>query len=52
MAASLGYGVLFATGIVLLLIPALYLVLDDVKGLLARRRPAESEGAGVVGQES
>ena len=32
-----GYGVLFATAIVLLLIPALYLVLDDVKRLLGGR---------------
>ena len=31
MAISLGFGILFATGITLLLIPALYLVLDDIR---------------------
>lgn len=31
MAISLGFGILFATGITLLLIPALYLVLEDVR---------------------
>lgn len=33
MAISLGFGILFATGITLLLIPALYLVLEDIRGL-------------------
>ncbi len=33
MAISLGFGILFATGITLLLIPALYLVLEDVRRL-------------------
>ncbi|PLX85496.1 MAG: AcrB/AcrD/AcrF family protein [Desulfuromonas sp.] len=33
MAISLGFGILFATGITLLLVPALYLVLEDVRGL-------------------
>ena len=30
MAVSLGYGVLFATFITLLLIPSLYLILEDI----------------------
>lgn len=30
MAISLGFGILFATGITLLLVPALYMVLEDV----------------------
>ncbi len=34
MAISLGFGILFATGITLLLLPALYMVLEDCKGLL------------------
>ena len=34
MAISLGYGIVFATVIVLFLIPALYLVLEDVKSLV------------------
>jgi multidrug efflux pump subunit AcrB len=33
MATSLGFGVLFATFITLLLVPAVYLVLEDLKGL-------------------
>jgi multidrug efflux pump subunit AcrB len=35
MAVSLGFGVLFATGITLLLIPCGYVILEDVHGLLA-----------------
>ena len=34
MAISLGYGIVFATLIVLFLIPALYLVLEDLKRLV------------------
>ncbi|MDA7537086.1 hypothetical protein N8538_00425, partial [bacterium] len=33
MAISLGYGILFATVITLFLIPAAYLILEDVKSL-------------------
>ena len=36
MAISLGVGVLFATFITLLLVPALYLIVDDVVILLRR----------------
>jgi multidrug efflux pump subunit AcrB len=36
MALSLGFGVLFATGITLLLIPSLYLILDDAHNWGAR----------------
>jgi len=36
MAVSLGFGVLFATGITLLLIPSLYLILEDMHNLKAR----------------
>ncbi len=39
MAISLGFGILFATGITLLLIPSLYLVLEDLR-TLAGLRPA------------
>lgn len=38
MAVSLGFGVLFATGITLLLIPCGYMILDDVVNLLDRVR--------------
>ena len=34
MAISLGFGILFATGITLVLVPALYLIVEDVTGLL------------------
>ncbi|MEL6997554.1 MAG: efflux RND transporter permease subunit [Pseudomonadota bacterium] len=34
MAISLGYGIVFATLVVLFLIPALYLVLEDIKSLI------------------
>ena len=33
MAVSLGYGILFATFVVLLIVPSLYLVLDDLTGV-------------------
>ncbi len=46
MAISLGYGILFATGITLLLVPALYLILEDFHGardwLGGRSRPVAS----------
>jgi multidrug efflux pump subunit AcrB len=50
MAISLGFGILFATGITLLLIPALYLILEDLRGL-ARLKPfypirSDEAGAG------
>jgi multidrug efflux pump subunit AcrB len=34
MAISLGYGILFATVITLLLVPCLYLIIDDMNQLL------------------
>jgi multidrug efflux pump subunit AcrB len=33
MAISLGFGVLFATGVTLVLVPTMYLILEDFKGL-------------------
>jgi multidrug efflux pump subunit AcrB len=39
MAISLAFGVAFATLITLLLVPSLYLVLDDLQRLLRRQRP-------------
>ena len=38
MALSLGFGIVFATAIILLLIPALYVVVDDVVSRLDRFR--------------
>ena len=43
MAISLGFGVVFATGITLLLIPSIYLILEDLRGLF--RRGKQVEGA-------
>jgi len=37
MAISLGFGILFATGITLLLIPTFYLVLEDIRRLLGMK---------------
>jgi len=45
MAVSLGYGILFATAVTLLLIPVNYLVLEDIRALVrkgiatVKRRP-------------
>jgi multidrug efflux pump subunit AcrB len=38
MAISLGFGVPFGTGITLLLVPSLYMILDDFKNVGARVR--------------
>jgi hypothetical protein len=38
MAISLGIGVLFATFIILLLVPCVYLILEDALALAARAR--------------
>ena len=45
MAISLGYGIVFATLIVLVLIPALYLVLEDLKTLVNPNRPGIRDGS-------
>ncbi|HDO21285.1 MAG TPA: efflux RND transporter permease subunit, partial [Nitrospirae bacterium] len=42
MAISLGFGILFATGITLLLIPSLYLILEDMRKLLHLRKSFNS----------
>jgi multidrug efflux pump subunit AcrB len=38
MAVSLAFGVLFATVVTLLLIPSLYLVIEDIKQVFSRRK--------------
>ncbi|KAB7627658.1 efflux RND transporter permease subunit [Alkalilimnicola sp. S0819] len=40
MAISLGYGILFATAILLLLVPSLYMIIEDCKNLFSERLPA------------
>ncbi len=42
MALSLGYGILFATMITLVLVPSLYLIVDDVRQLIRTQPAADS----------
>ncbi|OIQ51707.1 Swarming motility protein SwrC [Pseudodesulfovibrio hydrargyri] len=49
MALSLGFGILFATVITLILVPALYMILEDIQRrlhIMAFKRPPEPHGAG------
>ena len=48
MAISLAFGVMFATIISLLLVPASYLILEDAKGLFARFTGREHGGGAMV----
>ncbi len=50
MAVSLGFGVLFATGITLLLVPCGYAILDDFHNLAAGGRPERDEEEGLQPQ--
>ena len=43
MAVSLGFGVLFATAVTLLLVPTIYWILDDIRGLVTRGFSAADE---------
>ncbi|MCY4057254.1 MAG: efflux RND transporter permease subunit, partial [Gammaproteobacteria bacterium] len=47
MAVSLGFGVLFATFITLILVPTSYMILDDIgrgmRGVFGRREPAHAQ---------
>jgi multidrug efflux pump subunit AcrB len=55
MALSLGYGILFATFITLLLVPSLYLILEDIKAAWSRFKGAmyiEETSGGGQGVES
>ena len=45
MAISLGFGILFATGITLLLIPSLYMVLEDIRRFLGLRPGHANHGS-------
>ena len=42
MAASLAFGILFTTVVTLLLIPCLYVILEDIQSLLFRKRATEN----------
>lgn len=49
MAISLGYGILFATAITLVLVPSLYVILDDIKQLLGQTEsPGEAEATATA----
>jgi multidrug efflux pump subunit AcrB len=43
MAISLAFGILFATVITLLLVPSLYMILDDFKGLFRRKEKVPTQ---------
>jgi len=45
MALSLGYGIIFSTAILLLLIPCLYMVVEDLKDLLGKRQEGRAKTA-------
>lgn len=45
MAVSLSFGVLFATVVTLILIPTLYVVFEDLKRLVGRKKAVNHEGA-------
>ena len=51
MAISLGFGVLFATMITLVLVPSLFLITDDLARLTGRRRAARPAPALKAGDE-
>jgi len=52
MAISLGFGIVFATAIILLLVPCLYLILDDLTRLLLPGSAAREEASGAGGRRS
>jgi len=52
MAISLGYGILFATAITLVIVPCLYVVVEDVAGIFRVRRGRSSAEASVRGEPS
>ncbi len=43
MAVSLAFGVMFATVVTLMVVPAGYLILDDLAGLFRREKPTSTE---------
>ncbi|WP_146438492.1 efflux RND transporter permease subunit [Crateriforma conspicua] len=48
MAISLGFGILFATAIILVLVPCLYMILEDITVLFASRRREPEVAAELV----
>lgn len=48
MGISLGFGVLFATAITLLLVPSLYLIVEDIKGLFGEQKPQTTPSESIT----
>ena len=48
MAISLGFGVLFATGIILLIVPSLYMIVEDLKGLFSNNASSSTSNQRAV----
>jgi multidrug efflux pump subunit AcrB len=46
MAVSLGFGIVFATALILFLVPCLYLVLEDAKSAVTNRKAAQAHQPG------
>lgn len=46
MAISLGFGILFATFITLVMVPCLYMILEDIKGLFGKQDANSSNSGG------
>ena len=46
MAISLGFGVLFATGIILLVVPSLYMIVEDILGVFGHSKDSERNLSG------
>ncbi len=42
MAISLGFGIIFATSIILLIVPSLYLILEDLKRKAKKEEPVQT----------
>ncbi|WP_321390308.1 efflux RND transporter permease subunit [uncultured Desulfuromusa sp.] len=51
MAISLGFGILFGTGIILLLIPALYMILEDIRKILGFKEEHARQHSEMVDEQ-
>ena len=49
MAISLGFGIIFATSIMLLVVPCLYMMFEDIRGLATRGAPRPDMAAPAAG---
>jgi len=51
MAVSLSFGVLFATVVTLVLIPSLYIIIEDIKSMLSRKKSKQHQPDSAVAKE-